>query len=60
MPARPAGGDFYFCEAEKSVKILLHALGLDKHGLKKSVLIRLICVIRVLYRSKKEIDFYFQ
>jgi hypothetical protein len=25
--------DFYFCEAEKSVKILLHAVGLDKHGL---------------------------
>jgi hypothetical protein len=25
--------DFYFREAEKSVKILLHAVGLDKHGL---------------------------
>ena len=25
--------DFYFCEAEKYVKILLHAVGLDKYGL---------------------------
>jgi len=35
LDACPSGrrGFFYFCEAEKSVKILLHAVRLDKHGL---------------------------